>query len=99
VDPSCTSGLDGAAFAASIHDLPDEKGTPVLSVYRSEDGGRTWNPASIKVDAPPVDRAYLTVDDTDSVFRNQVYVHAYRFSHIPPTAVLFFPAADGGAQF
>ncbi len=63
VDPSCAIGRGGAAFAAGIHDLPDEKGTPVLSVYRSGDGGRTWKPSSITADAPPVDRAYLTVDE------------------------------------
>lgn len=100
VDPSCVIGLRGTAFAASIHDLPDEKGTPVLSVYRSEDGGRTWKPSSIKADAPPpLDRAYLTVDDTGSAFRNHVYVHAYRFSRNPPAAVVFFPASSNGRNF
>jgi len=99
VDPSCAIGPDGGAFAASIHDLADEKGTPVLSVYRSADGGRTWTPSPVSVEAPPVDRAYLTVDDTGSSFRGQVYVHAYRFSRTPPAAVLFFPGKDGGRRF
>jgi hypothetical protein len=99
VDPSCAIGLGNAAFAASVHDLPDKDGTPVLSVYRSADGGRTWKPSSVGVDAPPIDRPNLTVDDTDSVFRNQVYIHAYRYSRNPPAAVLFFPAAGGGRSF
>jgi hypothetical protein len=99
VDPSCAIGLGGAAFAASIHDLPDEKGTPVLSVYRSGDGGRTWKPSSIGVDAPPIDRAYLTVDDTDSAFQNRVYVHAYRYTRNPPPAVVFLPASGNGRNF
>ncbi len=60
VDPSCAIGLRGAAFAASVHDLPDEKGTPVLSVYRSGDGGRTWKPSLVSGDIPPIDRPYLT---------------------------------------
>ena len=99
VDPSCAIGLGGSAFAASIHDLPDEKGTPVLSVYRSPDGGRTWKPSSIAAGAPPLDRAYLTVDDTDSVFQNRVYVHAYRYSRKPPAAIVFFPASRNGRSF
>jgi hypothetical protein len=99
VDPSCAIGLGGAAFAASVHDLSDEKGTPVLSVYRSADGGRTWKPSSISVDIPPIDRPYLTVDDTDSSFKNQVYVHAYRYSRKPAADVLFFPATDEGRRF
>lgn len=99
VDPSCAIGLGGAAVAASIHDLPDEKGTPVLSVYHSSDGGRTWQPSSIDVDAPPIDRAYLTVDDTDGAFKNNVYVHAYRFSRSPRPDVVFFPGIEEGRGF
>lgn len=99
VDPSCAIGLGGAAFAASVHDLPDEKGTPVLSVYRSGDGGRTWKPSSVSVDFPPIDRPYLTVDDTDSAFKNHVYVHAYRYSRNPAADVLFFPAGNEGRSF
>ena len=90
VDPSCEIGRDGTAFAAGIHDqaLPDGKTAPVLSVYRSADGGRNWEPVSIGVDTHPIDRAYLTVDDTGGVFNGHVYVHAYRFSRNPPAAVL-----------
>jgi hypothetical protein len=99
VDPSCAIGLDGAAFAASVHDLADEKGTPVLSVYRSGDGGRTWLASRVSVDAPPIDRAYLTVDDTDSAFKKRVYVHAYRYSRTPPATVLFFPGGNEGRSF
>jgi hypothetical protein len=99
VDPSCAIGLGGAAFASSVHDLPDEKGTPVLSVYRSSDGGRTWKPSSIRGDIPPIDRPYLTVDDTDSVFKNHIYVHAYRYSRKPAADVLFFPASNEGRSF
>ena len=99
VDPSCAIGLGGTAFAAGIHDLPDENGTPVLSVYRSEDGGRTWKASAIRGDFPPVDRAYLTVDDSGSTFKNRVYVHAYRYSRNPPPAVLFFPANRQGRDF
>jgi hypothetical protein len=97
VDPSCAIGLGGTAFVANIHDLPN--GKPVLSVYRSEDGGRTWKPSAVQVDSPPVDRAYLTVDDSGSVFRNRVYVHAYRFSRNPVPTVLFFPSANAGSSF
>jgi len=71
----------------------------MLSVYRSADGGRAWKPSSIRVQAPPVDRAWLTVDDTESAFRNHVYVHAYRFSHNPPAAILLFPGAGDGRSF
>jgi hypothetical protein len=99
VDPSCAIGLGGVAFAASVHDLPDEKGTPVLSVYRSSDGGRTWKPSSISGDIPPIDRPYLTVDDTDSAFKNHVYVHAYRYSRKPAADVLFCPGANEGRSF
>jgi hypothetical protein len=99
VDPSCAIGLDGAAFAAGIHDLPDQKGKPTLSVYRSADGGRTWKPSSVPTDAPPMDRAYLTVDDTDGAFKNHVYVHAYRYSRNPLATVLFLPSVSEGRSF
>ena len=49
VDPSCAIGPDNEAFAASIHDLHDKNDTSVVRVYRSEDGGRTWKPASVNV--------------------------------------------------
>lgn len=99
VDPSCAIGLHGTAFAAGIHDRPDPKSTPMLSVYRSADGGRTWKPSSITVNAPPLDRAYLTVDDTESPFKDRVYVHAYRYSRNPPAAVVFFPGSTNGRTF
>lgn len=100
VDPSCEIGPGGLAFAAGIHDLPDGKATPVLTVNRSGDGGHTWKPSSISVDTRPIDRPYLTVDDTDgSAFSGQVYVHAYRFSRSPPAAVLFYPSTNEGSSF
>lgn len=68
----------------------------MLSVYRSGDGGRTWEPSSITGDAPPIDRAYLTVDDSGSAFKSHVHVHAHRYSRNPAAAVLFFPAAGEG---
>ena len=95
VDPSCGLASGNAAFAAGIHDLPDEKATPVLTVHRSSDGGRTWKPAAITAEAPPIDRAWLTPDDSAS----RVYIHAYRYSKSPPAALVFFPSAADGTLF
>lgn len=53
----------------------------------------------ISVDAPPIDRAYLTVDDTDGTFKNHVYAHAYRYSRNPLANVLFFAATNEGRSF
>jgi hypothetical protein len=41
----------------------------------------------------------LTLDDTESAFKNHVYVHAYRYSRKPAADVLFFPAANEGRSF
>ena len=92
VDPSCEIGRDGTAFAASILD-------DGLRVYRSRDGGRNWQQASITAESRNIDRAYLTVDDSKSAFSGRVYVHAYRQSKNPPALVLFYASTDNGQRF
>ncbi len=98
VDPSCAFARNGVAFAASIHDqaFPDGKTDSTLAVYRSVDGGRTWQQSPVGIDTRSVDRAYLTVDDSNSPFRNRVYVHGYFARRTPPPAVVFYQSTDAG---
>jgi len=101
VDPSCAIARNGVAFAASIHDqpFPDGKTDSTLAVYRSVDGGRTWQQSSIGIDTRSLDRAYLTVDDTKGPVRNRVYVHGYFARRTPPPAVAFYQSSDAGQTF
>ena len=101
VDPSCTIGIKGTAFAASIHDvtLPDGTIPSFLDVQRSS--GRTWRPSAVRVNTRSVDRAYVTADVSHGPFRGHVYVHGYlqrpRDSSGKPLAAAFvlYPCRDG----
>lgn len=107
VDPSCIIGIQGTAFAGSIHDvtLPDGTTPSFLDVRHSTDGGRTWQKSSVSIDTRSVDRAYLTIDDSRGQFRGRVYAHGYLqrprdSSGKPlPAAFAFYPSTNGGRSF
>ena len=90
-DPSCQIGLKGTAFAASIHDVSRSDGhsDSFLVVHRSADGGRTWKASSIAIDTRSVDRAYLSVDDSQGPRRGRLYVHGYLQDNKDAPARLF----------
>ncbi|HTQ57698.1 MAG TPA: sialidase family protein [Bryobacteraceae bacterium] len=92
VDPSCAIGSHGVAFAGNIHDqlFPDGKTDSVLTVYRSADGGRTWQPSAVAAESRGIDRAYVTPDS---------YAHGYRATRQPPAVILFYPSRDQGRSF
>lgn len=107
VDPSCTFGLKGTAFTASIHDVPraDGNSDSFLAVHRSADSGRTWTPSAVSLDTRSVDRNYVTVDDTRGPRRGRVYIHAYlqtprEPSGKPlPTSLALYTSTDDGKTF
>jgi hypothetical protein len=107
VDPSCQIGLQGTAFAASIHDVarPDGVSDSFLVVHRSLDGGRTWQPSSMTIDTRSVDRTYLTVDDTSGPRRGRVYVHGYTRGEkdaegrASPVSFVLYTSKDDGKTF
>jgi hypothetical protein len=73
-DPACTFGQDGRAYFIAI-DRIDPR-TDTLVVNRSTDYGKTWSPRTVLLaSAPSVDRAYVTVDQTNSKYRGRVYIY------------------------
>jgi hypothetical protein len=67
-DPACAFGLGGVAYVANLRGSVGG----FIYIYRSPDGGMTWDPA---VKIPGIDREYLTVDTTSGMYRGQVYVN------------------------
>lgn len=102
-DPAVAIGLNGTAFAATIHDVPraDGNSDSFLVVHRSSDGGRTWQQSSVKAESRSLDRNYITIDERSG----RVYVHGYlqapRDAAGKPARSTFvlYTSADGGRTF
>jgi hypothetical protein len=99
-DPACAYGPDGTAYLTYI---PLGAGSALkanLTVFRSDDGGRTWKAAGA---TRYIDRDSLVVDTTSGRFRGRVYVHGTSF---PTTtggrgrsALALYTSADSGRTF
>ncbi|HLA95906.1 MAG TPA: hypothetical protein VK612_09310 [Pyrinomonadaceae bacterium] len=67
-DASCVFGPGGVAYATALRS----------PIYKSSDAGKTWT-KTIQMGVP-FDRPYLTVDNTQSKFRGNVYFHYLSFA-------------------
>ncbi len=74
IDPTCTYGPEGTAYITAL-----TYEFKLLPFYKSTDSGRTWaKPVNLPV-RQGMDREYITVDNTASKLRGQVYLHATGF--------------------
>lgn len=72
-DPSCSFGPNGAAFLSTMT-VTRQRGA--VALYASHDGGSTWSPPTM-LGSSLLDRPWLTVDNSTSRYRGQVYVSAF----------------------
>jgi len=98
VDPTCAIDRHGVAFAGTIHDSAEAGGDSFLDIQRSADGGRTWEPSTVRAGTRNIDRGYITVDDGPSPFQGRVYVHGYVRKKVAPFAELY-ASSDNGRTF
>lgn len=70
-DPAIAFGSNGVAYYSTTVNVRAED-RPVVMIYRSTDGGKTWQaPTAI----PFFDREYLAVDNTGGKYHGRVYVN------------------------
>jgi len=73
-DPACAFGPDGKAYFAFFGgDMFGAANTWREPMYRSDDGGVTWQQVSTLATIP--DRPFLSVDDTSGMYRGRAYLY------------------------
>ena len=71
-DPACTYGFGATAYYVGLPIYGGTHLTSGLSVYESEDSGKTWHFLTKRAFW---DREYVTVDRTNSRYRGNVYLY------------------------
>jgi len=71
-DPAVAFGPDDILYFASNARTSEPNVRAYAQLYRSKDGGETWN--AIPEEFPFFDRPYITVDDTEAASRGTIYV-------------------------
>src|SRR5262245_44282853 len=99
-DPACAYGPDGIAYLTYI---PLGAGSALkanLTLFRSEDGGRTWKAAG---STRYIDRDSMIVDTTPGPFRGRIYVHGTSTAEFTTglrrNALALYTSPDGGRTF
>jgi hypothetical protein len=70
-DPACGFGTGGKAYSVYLQPAVKPEMDDVL-VYRSANGGKTWDPPS-HIDW--VDREYITIDTTTGKYSGRIYIN------------------------
>jgi hypothetical protein len=108
MDPACAYGVDGTAFfglSPAKRQGPFDTDYQGFAVYRSRDGGMTWDPNPTYIDYPRLfDRAYMTVDRTNGPHHGSLYVSALGTTMTGQTMqredeIVLFTSRDGGRTF
>jgi hypothetical protein len=86
-DAAVAYGPDGSAYFATL---------ARWGLYRSRDGGRTWDPPSKAPPAYAWDREYLVADFTGGKYHGRVYMNATVFPLPAYVADTTTPAPGGG---
>lgn len=97
-DPQVAFGAHGTAYFAGLSLQKDEQGDSgaVLSVYRSEDGGITWEkPANL---GSSYDHEQIAVDYSHGKYAGRVYIGAL-YGRFPAYIVGVFRSDDDGRTF
>lgn len=102
VDPACAYGMDGQVFISAMANFGESYDG--ANLWRSSDGGRTWE-APTRIDhARFFDRPFLNVDLGDTPFRGRLYVVAWGKT-LPgdalqrPDQMVVYTSDDGGKTF
>src|SRR5260370_2810488 len=100
-DPSCGFGNDGSGYAVSYGTVEtDRKLEPTTRVFRSDDGGKTWQgPAIIRL-GRSFDRPYVTIDQTSGRLSGRVYiVGSPDPGELGGSPIALVHSVDGGKSF
>ena len=100
-DPACAMGQNSSAYFTAIGVEEKRYG---LGIYSSTDGGKTWlQREDMLMDFQGIDRESITVDTTQSKFKNRIYITGESDSrYLEGTlrnAFAVWPSRDGGASF
>lgn len=99
IDPACTYGIDGQIFVSAM--AYTGTGYSGANLWRSLDGGRSWEPPTRIDHARFFDRPFLTVDRGNTPYRGRLYVVAWGKS-LPgdalqrPDEMVVYTSDDGG---
>lgn len=104
-DPSMDFDSEGRLYLCLIDYNP--LGTAgAVYVYRSDDGGLTWNAPTIAIDGDadgsetPVDRPWMVIDQSATANNGNIYITTKPAPWIPfPNRNYFVSSTDGGASF
>jgi hypothetical protein len=103
-DPACAYGEDGVAFLGTMP-LSDDGNFRDYDVWRSPDGGLTWDPKATRILYPRFfDRPFMVVDHSSTPYRGRIYVVGYAKSWPSdtlraPDQIVLFASDDGGRTF
>jgi hypothetical protein len=99
-DPACTFGPDGIAYLAFLPFAAGSMAATRLPVWRSSDGGGTWQAVGT---TGGMDRASIAVDAGSPRYGGRIYVHGTVYPHgtggMTRTAVALYTSTDGGRSF
>ncbi len=100
-DPSCGFGNDGAAYAVSYGTVEtDGKLEPATRVFRSNDGGKTWQGPAMIRRGRSFDRPYVTIDQTSGRLSGRVYiVGSPDPGELGGSPIAVVHSVDGGKSF
>jgi len=75
-DPACAFGPDGSAFLGAMR-VVEGNISEGYTVWRSLDGGSTWEEPVIIDESRGFDRAFMVVDRGNTQFHGRLYIHGY----------------------
>ena len=75
-DPACAFGADGTAFLGAMR-VVEGNIAQGYTVWRSLDGGSTWEKPVIINESRGFDRAFMVVDRAKTPFHGRLYIHGY----------------------
>lgn len=102
-DPTCAYGPDGTLYFGSL--IGAASGHNELFVYRSADGGRTWQAPVVAPGSVSTDRPFLVVDRTGGPYHGRIYATATMVRQrgingdAQPNAAAMFRSMNGGVTF